>query len=562
MNRLFEQFKKRKVKNLDGIWDFVTDPEDRGLKEKWYKEFPEESRKIMVPSCWNNEWNLYHYEGTAWYAKTFESESSSLNLKFNGFTGQIEVYLDGEHLGGKYGGFTGFECLATDIEPGKHQLVVSVDNTHNDKNTIPLSRVDWFHYGGLFRSVEVMELEKVWIKDYKIEYKLTQELNQALLDFTLNLEGLKEGTLEKEIKVYINGNEFYRDFVEIEGETRVEIKGRSLTDINLWEPENPALYEIRFEIEDDDITERIGFRKIETKKGKLFLNNQEIQLKGVNRHEDHPDWGFALPFKLMKKDIDIIENMGGNTIRGSHYPNAEVLLDYLDETGILFWEEIPMWGFKEEHLEDPLTKKRGLAMHEAMVKRDYHHPSIVIWGLHNEIDTTCDAAYDISKAFSEKIKEYDQTRPLTFASFHPLEDVCFPFVDIVSVNKYFGWYYGETEDWSDFLDKLKDKLEEDGLADMPIIISEFGAGAVAGESTFEGPKWTENFQEKYLDKTLKLFLDHPDVIGTYIWQYCDIRTAQELEMGRPRSFNNKGLVNEYRKPKLGYWKARELYKNY
>jgi len=264
----------------------------------------------------------------------------------------------------------------------------------------------------------------------------------------------------------------------------------------------------------------------------------------------------------MKKDLDIIKQLGCNTIRGSHYPNAPVFLDLLDQEGFLFWEEIPMWGFGEEALADPLTLERGLQMHQQMIKRDYHHPSIIIWGLHNEIDSRTEAAFNLTKAFAEKVRSLDQSRPITYATMYPLDDVCLSLVDIVSINKYFGWYEGEIEDWIRFLQTMKDKLKHEGLATMPILISEFGAGAIYGDSTFESAKWTENFQLQYLDSAIKIFLNDPDVNGMYIWQYCDIRSSKELEMGRPRSFNNKGIVNEYRKPKAAYWKVKELFINH
>ena len=558
MLRLFERNKKRKTRLLDGVWKFKTDPENNGIKGEWFKGLPENYDNIVVPSCWNNEMDLYHYEGKAWYQTSFKIKAENINLVFHGFSGQIEIYLDGEQIGSHYGGFAGYNTFVEGVKPGEHQLVVSIDNTHDGLNTIPLSRVDWFHYGGLFRSVELMELNECWIKNYKIDYMLDQNLKNAELKLSVVLESFASTELKQLLNVFIDEEKVYSEKVEIDGKTAVNIDGLSVEDIKLWDIDDANLYNIRFELEEDDIIDRIGFRKIEVKEKKLLLNNKEVEIKGINRHEDHPDWGFAIPFKLMKKDMDIIKKMGCNSIRGSHYPNAEIFLDYCDQEGIIFWEEIPMWGFPEEALENPLVLKRGLDMHEKMVARDYHHPSIIIWGMHNEIDTRTQAAYDLTEAFTEKVREMDSTRPLTYATHHPLEDLCYALVDIISINKYYGWYE-EMEGWEPFLKDLKAKLKNEGYADKPIIMSEFGAGGIYGESTFEGPKWTENYQEKYLNITLNLFINDPDIIGTYIWQYCDIRTAPEMEMGRPRSFNNKGLVNEYRNPKLAYWAAKKIY---
>ncbi len=565
MIRLFERHRKRCTYCLDGIWKFKTDPAGRGEKEEWYKHFPGDAVDIVVPSCWNNELGLYEYEGKAWYAKKFRTRSENINILFHGVTGQAEVYLDGNHLGGHYGGFTGFNFVVENLPAGEHSLVVCVDNTHSDIDTIPLARVDWYHYGGITRSVEIMELGDLWIKDCRIDYRLDEKLENALLDFEVTVQSFSKNTGAGHnagpayLDIYINERKFHTVEFKAEKESVIKVEGLPLEGVKLWNPGEPNLYMVRFETGNDDLTERIGFRKIEIKNKKLYINNREVRLKGVNRHEDHPDWGFALPYKLMKKDMDIIKNLGCNTIRGSHYPNAEIFLDLCDQEGILFWEEIPMWGFREESLKNPLVLERGLKMHEEMVRRDYHHPCIFVWGLHNEIDTRIPAAYEITRAFADKIRSIDKTRPLTYASMYPLDDICFSLVDIVSINKYFGWYDGNIEKWVDCIAALKEKLQNENLSHMPIIISEFGAGGIYGENTFEGPKWTENYQDKYLDYTIRLFSNVPDIIGMYVWQYCDIRTAREMALERPRSFNNKGLVNEYRKPKQAYWTVKKLY---
>lgn len=559
LNRLFEQYNKRVCNNLDGFWNFKIDPDNIGVKDKWFENFPDESDKIVVPSCWNNEFDLYEYEGLAWYSTKFEVSSNNIRVYFHGFTGMINVYVDGKKAGEKYGGFAGYGVTIKDMEPGEHTLTVSIDSTHDSLNTIPLAVVDWYHYGGLFRSVEIMELNDIWIKDYQVDYKLTNSLESVELSISLMLENFTDEISREQLKVYLEDEVILEKEVEVEGETKLELIGLIIDDIKLWDIFKPNLYNIRFEIGKDDITERIGFRKIEVKGKKLHLNGRQIDLKGINRHEDHPDWGFALPLKLMKKDLDIIKDMGCNAVRGSHYPNSKLFLDLCDQEGILFWEEIPMWGFPEDALKNPLILERGLDMHETMVKRDYHHPSIIIWGMHNEIDTRTDAAYQLTNRFIERVKGLDKSRLITYATFYPLRDRCYDLVDIVSVNKYYGWYEEDITYWSECLDKLKEKLSKEGLNDKPIIISEFGAGGLYGYNTFESPLWTENFQEDYLEYTLDLFLNHSDVIGTYIWQFCDIRTAREKALGRPRSFNNKGILNEYRSPKPAYWTAKKIY---
>lgn len=165
MIRLFDTHPSRSRQALDGLWQFKTDPHNVSAVEKWQASFPKETDKVYVPSCWNNQLGFYDYEGTVWYSRTFESTDITMKLIFHGVTGEAKVYLDGELLGSHYGGFTGFEFLLEDLMPGLHHLAVSVDNTHDDMNTIPLAEVDWYHYGGISRGVELVSMPDQWIED-------------------------------------------------------------------------------------------------------------------------------------------------------------------------------------------------------------------------------------------------------------------------------------------------------------------------------------------------------------------------------------------------------------
>ena len=167
-----------------------------------------------------------------------------------------------------------------------------------------------------------------------------------------------------------------------------------------------------------------------------------------------------------------------------------------------------MWGFPEEPLKNSLTLDRGLMMHREMVDRDYNHPSIIIWGLHNEIATDTQAGFEITKAFSTLIRKMDSSRLITYATNRPLDDICYSLVDFVSANVYVGWYdfYDpEVCDWKIYLKKLDEKLKSEGLGQLPVIMSEFGAGAIYGDKCFEDRKWSETFQADYLENTLNIF---------------------------------------------------------
>jgi len=566
MVRLFNRHRIRNMYTLDGVWKYVFDKENTGLEQKWYENFPADANDICIPGCWQNEMDQIYCEDVCWFMREFETRTDSINMVFGAVQNECDVYVDGKHMAYHYGGFTEFSSLMTNIGKGKHTIVMRVKNTNTDLDTIPLTHVDWFHFGGIIRSVEVHEIEGLWIKDVKVDYDLSDDLKSATVNTFVTVENITFEDLSDNITLSIGDEEYISLSIDVKKqEAKVfELDKITLNDIRLWGIFKPELYDVTVRLSNDDLTERIGFRKIEAKGKDILLNGEKIFLKGVNRHEEHPDWGHAMPQKLIKRDIDIIRDLGCNAIRGSHCPNSKWTLDYLDSVGMLFWEEIPMWGMREEPLKTPLLWERGLKMHEEMVKRDFHHPCIIFWGLHNEIDTRMEEAREGSIRYIEMIKSIDpKHRLLTFATMFDMTDICLDLVDVISCNKYIGWYgYKQPkEEWPEFLNKFKAHLKEQGLGDKPFIMSEYGAGGIYGEVRMEAVKWSENFQAEYDAYATKLFMDDPDISGTYIWQYCDIRSSQKLEMGRPRSHNNKGLVNEYRCPKLAYFKIKEIYNN-
>lgn len=550
--RLFQTTTTRRSASLDGLWRFIIDKENCGIDGKWYENFPSNADKMCVPGCWNLDPKYFAYEGVAWYQTEFTAEEEIYVLEFSSVLMQATVYIDGAEMGSHYGGFTPF-CI-TGRGKGWHQLTVRVDNTHNAVNTIPLSRVDWYHYGGIAGQVKVTSYAGAYIADRRISYELNG--NQACGTVEFRIAGEYRGDAE------IRMNDTLLAKVPVsDGENRVPV---SFGEIVRWDTECPQLYQVRIAIEGDDVTERVGFRTVETRGTKILLNGKEIRLKAVNRHNEHPDFGFSMPFSLMKRDADIIKNLGCNMIRGSHYPNPPEFLDYLDEIGMLFWEEIPMWGYETEALTDPLTCRRGLAMHEEMVRRDYHHPSVIFWGLHNEIFTDIDAGYQVTKKFCEKVKSLDTSRLVTYASFKPEDDISLEFADVISMNVYPGWYGGHDieKEGGEIITKIMKHLRETGNDNKPLIISEFGAGAVFGERSFYDAKWTEQYQVELLERLIPKFFAEDAVQGLIIWQYCDVRSSFELELTRPRNFNNKGLVDEYRRPKAAYYAVKKIYERF
>ena len=550
MVKVFDNITLRKSFSLDGIWNFIAADGD-------YKNGITGGEDISVPSCWNCDPVHFHYEGAAWYEKDFITDAKNIRIVFEGVLNECEVYLDGVKLGYHYGGFSEFAMDVFDLEPGEHKLCVRVDNTHDDMNTIPLDRVDWYHYGGIFRSVSIIELADVYIHAHLISYELSEDLKDVTLCAKMALNSFEKKTVNA--KFMLDGAVLAEKTVDVDGHTDVVFDDVEVKYIRLWDIGKGELYKAELVIDDDSICEMIGFRKVEARGRDIYLNNRPIKIKGVNRHEEHADWGFAMPANLIKRDIDLIIRTGCNAIRASHYQNSRFTLDYCDKKGILFWEEIPMWGFKKpEVLANPVVIERGLGMHRELITAHYHHPCIIFWGMHNEINTTCPEGYAITKKFSDLVRSLDNSRLITFASDMPLDDICMSLCDVASVNAYYGWYRGTVDDWPEFLKQFRAKLVSEGL-EKPFIMSEFGAGGIYGTHSFDKQVWSEEYQEEYLRKTLELFTKDDDLAGTYIWQFCDIRSSKNMQLSRPRSFNNKGLVNEFRRPKLVYHTVQKIY---
>ena len=562
--RLFDEHTTRSVQCLDGAWKFVTDPSDRGEALGYTAELPESCETVIVPSVWNTKPGLLEYEGAAWYSRTFYFEGGTLRLSFEGVMTEARVYLDGEEVGSHYGGFTPFSIILREIAEGKHTLTLRVDNRF-DEHSIPQAMVDWYHYGGITRSVTAEQLIGLSVLSARAEYSLSPDLRDARIRFIYDLYNASGEKIADLVRLCLGDSVLLTPAVLEAGERKtIRSEELILEDISLWSPETPTLYPFRVTTTTDDLTDRVGFREIKVEGNAILLNGKKIELRGVNRHEEHPDFGFAFPAALMARDIDIAVQMGCNTLRGSHYPNSKVFLDLLDERGILFWSEIPIWGvgFKQEVLGDPVVLARGEEMHREMVENYYNHPSIIIWGMHNEIKSDTPEGYEMSRRYYTYLKEQGGNRIVTYATDHAMTDICLTFCDVISINAYYGWYSGKIEYWAEFLEKFRCRRDELGLADKPVIMSEFGAAAVYGHQSFDDRRWSENYQAKLITHCLELFHRDPMIVGSYIWQMCDIRTSREMGLNRARGYNNKGLLNEYRNPKAAYFAAKACYERF
>lgn len=527
MPRLLPTFPHRVRIPLDGLWDFQALATPTAKPPRRFRE------QLVVPGVWESSFRHSHHRGFGWYRRAFVvpgNHAVNLRLVFEAVSHTGKVWFDGKYLGEHYGAHTEFEFVLANVKPGEHEVAVLVDNTFGPHNPFFYGRQDLYMYGGIPRPVYVEILPD---KPLAGVSALPRKVGHR---WALRLRNVPCGA-------------------------RVTLDGQppDLRRIEEWSPDHPRLYTVRVETATDVWQERIGFRTIETRGRQLRLNGRPLILQGVNRHEFHPDFGPAVPATVHLRDIEILKQLGANFVRGSHYPNDPLFLDLCDEHGLLFWEELSHWQPREEDLKDPLFRQRSLEQLAEVVAQHQHHPSIILWGMCNELASEVRAARPVIQELTDRFRQLDPTRPVTFASHKVREDLCFEFVDVISLNIYPGWYSGALQDTAKTTAELIAIGAKRG-GRKPIILSEFGAAGVNGARAFETRKWTEDYQAEVLRQIITTAQRSGLVSGVVIWQYCDVRTSPDLWHNRAREYNNKGIVTEYRQPKQAFHEVARLFR--
>ncbi len=286
------------------------------------------------------------------------------------------------------------------------------------------------------------------------------------------------------------------------------------------------------------------------------MNGEPIKLLGYNRHDAHPDFGAAMPFERLMRDLRRIRDQGANFIRGSHYPQSEEMLDECDRLGIMVWDESLGWGDKHDSLIDPEFQRKQLEQTRSMVRRSANHPCIVVWGFLNELRADDERARDIVQKMVDLIHSEDDSRPVSYASWLRQSDKCMDIPDIITLNLYPGWYcknstaFFNEDDIVGDLDSMIDYVTQNN-GDKPIIIGEIGASATPGWN--DGTRWSEDYQAQLDTAALRKAFNDSRISGLAIWQFCNNRTHNITEASaHPHGFNNKGVVDEYRRPKCAW----------
>lgn len=529
----------RAVTNINANWKF--------RKTSFIPELlPGDWEDVMLPHTWNavdgQDGGNDYWRGTACYCRELRvgalKNGERAVLEINGAAMTAEVYLNGRMLKRHEGGYSTFRVDLTNHLQEDNLLAITVDNSANDR--VYPQKADFTFYGGLYRDVTLLivpERHFALCEDGTPGMHITPIVTGENAVVTVETWQVGEGN----VRIRIAGQE--AEVPSRNGYAKAEFV---LNNVHLWNGvEDPYLYTAEAEFGEDQIMARFGCRSIafDPEKG-FLLNGRVYPLRGVSRHQDRQGLGNALSIREHREDMDIIWEMGANTIRLAHYQHAQEFYDLCDEYGMVIWAEIP---YITEHM--PNGRQNTLDQMRELITQCYNHPSIVCWGLSNEV-----AVHGVTEDLMENhvllndlCHAMDKTRPTTMAHAFMLEHES-PLIrvpDIGSYNLYFGWYLGNLEQNDSFFDDYHAKYPQRVMG-----FSEYGADANIRFQTAhpEQGDYSEQFQCKYHEYILECIDRHPWMWATHLWNTFDF-AADGRDEGGAHGLNQKGIVSFDRKTK-------------
>ncbi len=534
----------RNIKVINSGWFFTKDAKSAPAT------LPADWTALDLPYTWNGEdgqdGGSDYYRGTCYFAKEIKAdelpEGEVKYLQFDGVNSSCVVFWNNKEITKHDGGYSTFRAEIKDIKD-TNLLVVAVDNSANDR--VYPQNADFTFYGGIYRDVSVIGVNK---NHFDLDYygspaiMVTPKIKGA--DAEIEIETFfKNDDCKVRYEIIADGEVIASK--EDDDDAEFEIKN-----VHLWDGlADPYLYTAKATLicdgeEVDEISTRFGCRtfKIDPEKG-FILNGREYPLRGVSRHQDRPQVGNALTPEMHKEDLELILEMGANTIRLAHYQHSQVFYDLCDEAGLVLWAEIP---YISTHM--PTGYDNTISQMKELVVQNYNHPSIVVWGLSNEITIAGSNPNLIKnhKDLNDMVHEMDKTRLTTIAAVS-MCDIDDPYVhisDVLSYNHYFGWYGGSTDMNGPWFDNFHKKYPNKAIG-----ISEYGCEALNWHtSTPIQGDYTEEYQAYYHEELIKQIADRPYLWATHVWNMFDFAADARSEGGE-NGMNHKGLVTFDRKYK-------------
>ncbi|PKQ69568.1 beta-glucuronidase [Labilibaculum manganireducens] len=567
----------RTHQSLNGKWKYILDQYETGQIgfSPLYKNSKAKSKSdrveysfdnaqtLWVPGSWNSQKEeLYYYEGSVWFRKTFDYQPKHKNSRIFIYVGaanyKTTFSFNGKKLGVHEGGFTPFSFEVTDLLKKQDNFLILGVSNRREKDYIPAMVTDWYNHGGITRDVKIVEVPQTYIDDYTL---------------VLQKESLNRKTRVVKGSVQLAGND-YPDKAKVEikelgvvAEVSINKEGRgefafSSKKMSLWSPENPKLYDVKLIAGDDELTDRIGFRTVETEGKEILLNGKPVFLRGVSIHDENPvrrDRAHSMDdAKLL---LGWAKEMGCNFARLAHYPHQENIVRLADEMGILLWEELPLyWGIDWKNEE---VLKKAKVQYSELVRRDKNRAATIIWSIANET-VPGEARNHFLREVASQVRSLDSTRLLSAAckkdgwedglagDNYKVSDPIAEVFDIVSFNEYQGWYGGSPETCRNKRFTIE--------YNKPVIISEFGGGAIEGFHADKETRWSEEYQEYMYQENLAMFDKIEGVVGLTPWILVDFMTPLRQLPNVQDGWNRKGLVSESGAKKKAFYIMQNYYK--
>ncbi len=539
----------RKIISLNRKWSFR-----KGVNEV-PAVTPEDWDFVNVPHCWNaidgQDGGNDYFRGTCYYVKDLDREeiptADKYYLEINGANSSATVYMNGNKLASHDGGYSTWRVDITEALKKGTRLGILVDNSANE--TVYPQMADFTFYGGLYRDVNLIAVSE---SHFELDYyggkgiAITPKVvgTDAQVTFESFVTNKKPGQMINYI-IKDKLGDVVTTLKTDEAVETIEIKN-----VVLWNGrKNPYLYTAEIELLDGDkvidkVSTRFGCRTFEIDPERGFiLNGEEYPLRGVSRHQDRWGFGNALLPEHHKEDMELIYEMGANTIRLAHYQHDQYFYDLCDEYGMVIWAEIP---YISKHM--PTGRENTISQMKELIVQNYNHPSIVVWGLSNEISMngSDDDLIENHKILNDLCHEMDKTRLTTIAvvSMCSLDDPYIQIPDVVSHNHYFGWYGGDTSMNGPWFDNFHAKFPN-----IPVGMSEYGCEALNWHtSNPQQGDYTEEYQAYYHEELIKQLFSRKYIWATHVWNMFDFGADARAEGGE-NGQNHKGLMTFDRKYK-------------
>lgn len=578
--------------SLDGLWRFAVDHDGAGRDQGWWRDPLPGRTEVPVPASYNDlfaDSEVRDHVGDVWYQTTVHVpapwDGERIVLRFDAATHRAVVWVGETRVAEHEGGYTPFEADVTDVVAvgADNRITVVVDNRLTWES-IPPGYVeqtpdgprqryyhDFFNYAGLHRSVWLYTTPPTRVDDVTV---------------VTGLEGAR-GTVDYEVATAgdaaaLDVRAVLRDAGGTEVARADGASGRLVVDeVHPWRPGEGYLYALTVELwcggaQVDAYVLNVGVRTVEVRGTEFLINGEPFYFTGFGMHEDHPVRGKGHDNTSMVHDFALLDWIGANSLRTSHYPYAEEVLDYADRNGIVVIDETAAVGlnlgvaggilgsvakptFSEETIGEATQRTYRQAIRE-LVDRDKNHPSVVLWSIANEPESDTEGARKYFEPLFTETRQLDPSRPVGFVNMMMAPaDRCVitELADVVMLNRYYGWYVHSGD-----LAAAERGLEEElnGWAsrhDKPIIITEYGADTVAGLHAVPSQPWTEEYQVEILEMSHRVFDRIAAVTGEQVWNFADFATGAGFARVQG---NKKGVFTRERHPKAAAFALRRRWR--